>query len=291
MAAQEEADVVFEARQHNVLVPGVAREDDLVGIDVVFGGGVDFLRIHEPCGQAAEYDDTGNAKRASGGELAGEKKGAPQRDDHIDDAEQESRAHQPETRHQQDRKQQGRTQCAQVVERQHMRDHVAELVTSADNPHEERNLESDQHADDDHQHVHDQLKSLGICEGQKQQGGREAADDAEQKLDPDETIGKPAVDVAGNSAPDPHGKQVAADDGRELKHTIAEQIAGERARYQFVDEPAGGDQQDRNEEKNAHLTAFELVHGRGNNDTDADGHGSDQHRQGSVVLLHHLLPQ
>ncbi len=38
VAVQKQADVVLESGQDDVLVARVAREDDLVGIDVVFGG-------------------------------------------------------------------------------------------------------------------------------------------------------------------------------------------------------------------------------------------------------------
>ena len=55
---------------------------------------------------------------------------------------------------------------------------------------------------------------------------------------------RPRADEAREPAADAHGEQVAADDGRELKDAVAEQIAGQRAGDQLIDQPAGGDQED-----------------------------------------------
>jgi hypothetical protein len=41
-----------------------------------------------------------------------------------------------------------------------------------------------------------------------------------------------------------HRKQVAADDGGELQHRVAQQIAGQRAGDQLIRQPAGGDHED-----------------------------------------------
>ena len=45
VAVEEEAEVVFEAREDEMLVARVAGEDDFVGVDVVFGGGGDFFGL------------------------------------------------------------------------------------------------------------------------------------------------------------------------------------------------------------------------------------------------------
>ena len=158
----------------------------------------------------------------------------------------------PRSRHEQNRKQQRGSQRAQVVERQHVRDDVAEVVALAHHAHQQRNLEPDQHADDHHERVHQQLESLRVGEGQEKQRRRESADHAQHQLDPHEAVGQPAMDVARERAANPHRKQIAADDGRELQDAVAEQVAGERARDQLVDEPAGRDEQDRDEQQDSH---------------------------------------
>ena len=130
-------------------------------------------------------------------------------------------------------------------------------------------------------------KSLGVGEGQKQQGRGKTANHSQQQFDPDEAVGESAIDVAGKRAADPHGKQVAADDRGELKNAVAEKIAGERARDELVDEPAGGDQQDRDEKQYPQG----LVNSRRNDDADAERHCPEQDRQRGVVLLHDFLPE
>src|SRR6267143_1523114 len=45
MAVEKKTEVVLETREDEMLVTSVAGKDDLVGIDVVFGGGGDLFRL------------------------------------------------------------------------------------------------------------------------------------------------------------------------------------------------------------------------------------------------------
>ncbi len=45
MAIEEEAKIVFEASEDEMLIARVAGEDDVVGVDVVFGGGGDAAGV------------------------------------------------------------------------------------------------------------------------------------------------------------------------------------------------------------------------------------------------------
>src|SRR6266568_4229139 len=134
-----------------------------------------------------------------------------------------------------------------------MRDDVAKLVTIADDAHEQRNLQPDQNAHHDDEGVQNQFEALREGEREHQDGGRKAADDAEEKLDPNEAMNEATVDVAGKRAADTHGEEIRADDGGELKDAVADEIAGERAGDELVDEAAcrdqqhGDEQQDENE--------------------------------------------
>ena len=81
---------------------------------------------------------------------------------------------------------------------------------------------------------------------------RKAADHAEQELDPNKAIGEAAIQIARERAANAHREKVRADDGGELEDAVADQIAGERARNELIDEAARRNQQHGNEEQNAH---------------------------------------
>ena len=56
------------------------------------------------------------------------------------------------------------------------------------------------------------------------------------------------MNVARQGAADSHGEEVAADDGGELEDAVADQVTGQGPRDEFVNQPAGGDQEDGYEE-------------------------------------------
>jgi hypothetical protein len=236
--------------------------------------------------QAAQHDTTQDSQRAPASCLAN-RKVLHSATAYIDDAEQHGRAHQAEVRNQKNRKEERCSECAEIVEGQDMRHDVAEVITVANNAHQQRNFQADQNSDDNHHGVHQKLKPLGVGEGQKEQRRGETSNHAQQQLDPHKSVRKAAIDVARKGAADAHGKQVAADDGGKLKNAIAEQVAGERPRDELVDEPAGGDQQNRDEKQDSQG----LVDGGRDDDANADGHGSDQNGERGVVLLHNLFPE
>src|SRR5580693_4611635 len=88
MAVEEEADVVFEAREDEMLVARVAGEDDFVGVDVVFSGGGDFFGFGDADAEADQDEDAHTADDSRGGELVGEDVGGPQSDGDVDEAEE-----------------------------------------------------------------------------------------------------------------------------------------------------------------------------------------------------------
>src|ERR1700689_4324972 len=88
MAVEKEADVVFEAREDEMLVARVTGKDDFVGVDVVFGGGGDFFGLGDADTEADQYEHARAADDSRGGELVREDVGGPERDGDIDEAEE-----------------------------------------------------------------------------------------------------------------------------------------------------------------------------------------------------------
>src|SRR6266436_5254440 len=106
MAIEKETEVVLEARENEMLIMRVAGKNDLIGVDIVFRGCGDLFCFGHSRAQGAQDHQTGNPQTARGGKLIDEKESTPERHARIDQAEQHRGAHQPEARHQQDRKQQ-----------------------------------------------------------------------------------------------------------------------------------------------------------------------------------------
>src|SRR6266568_3996624 len=270
-----------------MLVMGVASEDDLVGVDVVFGGGGDLFGPGHPRSQSAEHHKTRDAQSARLGKLICKKESTPQRDAGVDQAKQHRGAHEAEAWHEQDREQERSTERPEIIEGENVGDDVAELITIADDAHEQGNLQPDQNAHHDDEGVQNQFEALREGEREHQDGGRKAADDAEEKLDPNEAMNEATVDVAGKRAADTHSEEIRADDGGELKDAVADEIAGERAGDELVDEAARRDQQHGDEQQDSH----ELMNRGGNDDADADGHRAHKDRESHVVLLDDLFPE
>src|SRR5579859_7473329 len=212
MAVEEEAKVVLEARQHEVLVARIAGKNDVVGVDVVFGSHGNAARISNSDGQPHDDERAGHAKRALAGELVGEQIRAPERDAGVDQAKEHGGADEAKPRNKKNRKKQRRAERAEVIERKNMRDDVAEFVAVAHDAHEQRNLETDEHAHHYDQRVENQLEALRERKGKHQQRGRTPASHAEPQFSPREPLNELAIEIAREGAADAHGEEVGADD-------------------------------------------------------------------------------
>src|ERR1700687_2616212 len=251
MAAEKQPDVIFKSGQDNVLIAGIAREDDLIRVDVVFRRNRDAFGLRQTDSQSAQDDEAKESQGTHRGKLVCEQESAPQRDRNIDDPEQHGGTHKAEVRDQKNRKEKRRPQRTEIIEGQDMCYNVAKVITVANNAHQQRDFQTNENSDYDHEGVHQKLKSLGVGERQKQQGGRKTSNHTQQQFDPHKTVGETGIDVTRKSAADPHREQVTANDRGKLKNAVAEKVAGERSRDELVDEPAGGDQQDRDEKQNS----------------------------------------
>src|SRR6266446_1907869 len=87
MAVEKKAEVILEAGEDEMLVVSVAGKYNLVGVDIVFGGGGDLLRLRDCRAQCAQDNKTSNAQTARGGKLIRKKESAPKRDAGVDQAE------------------------------------------------------------------------------------------------------------------------------------------------------------------------------------------------------------
>src|SRR5579884_2077574 len=254
---EEEPQVVLPFRQHDALITRLPAEDHVIRVQLVVGGRRDRIRVQYAHGQSAENGNAGGPQRDHPPDLLAKQPRGPQRYARVHEAEQQRRAHQSQLRNQPDREQDRRAECAQIIERQNAGNQFAKLQPVLQNAHQQRNLEAHQHADGDHNEIEQQPERLRVGEGEEQHGGRESAHQPDHQFDRYEARHQPARDEFGHPASDAHSEQVAAYDGGELQNAVAQQIAGQRAGNQLINESARGDQEYRKEKGYRH--ALDIV--------------------------------
>src|SRR5262249_37756693 len=79
MTVEKQSDVVFETCQHDVLIACITREDDLIGINIVFRSCGDSLRLRQANAQPTNDGKAKTTQHPRGGQLSGKEKSAPQR--------------------------------------------------------------------------------------------------------------------------------------------------------------------------------------------------------------------
>ncbi len=263
LVARVELQVAVEEQAH----PGVAAGDDdplvglrlavehVVGVEAVLGPAGHPVGEDEGGGEGGDGQGAGQRLRADPADLAAKQPQRPDRDAGVEQAEERAGADQPELRHEQQRKGDRDRERAEVVEGQHLRHQRLQAARAGagvalEDAHDERNLEPDQDADDQHQGVEGEAERGRAGGLQREQRRRhQPADQADEQLDAQEVGDQLALEPARQPRADAHGEQVGADDGRELEDRVAEQVAGERAGGELVDQPAGGDDEDRGEER------------------------------------------
>src|SRR5271170_2312156 len=115
MAVEKKTKIIFEASEDEMLVACVAGENDVVGVDVVFGGGGDAAGVGHTDSEAANDDDAGNAQNRCTGELVGKQIRGPERDAGVDEAEKHGGSDQAETRHEENGKKQGSAERTEII--------------------------------------------------------------------------------------------------------------------------------------------------------------------------------
>jgi hypothetical protein len=182
----------------------------------------------------------------------------PHRHASVEQAEEQAGADQPELRHEQQREGDGDDQRAEVVEGQHLRDQVrqagARIALAAhlalEDAHHERDLQADQRAHQQHQRVEREAeRGRGQAVQREQRRRHQPADGTHQQLDAQEMRDQLTLEETRQVGAHPHREQVGADDSGELQDRVAEQVARERARGKLVDQPAGGHDEHRCEQR------------------------------------------
>jgi hypothetical protein len=192
--------------------------------------------------------------RAPGAQVGTEHPQRPQGHGPVQQPEEKSRAHQAQLRHQQQREGQRHQQRAQVVEGQHLADEFAQAGTLAarfffQDAHHQRDLQAHQAAHQQHQRIEQHAKWRLHARGQQAVRGEEThrqqtAQQGHQQLHPQELRHQLTLHETAQVGADAQGEQIAADDGAELQHRVAEQVGGQAAGGQLVGQSAGSDQED-----------------------------------------------
>ena len=153
------------------------------------------------------------------------------------------------------------------------------------NAHEQRQFQPDQDADGEHQPVQHDMEVAQPRKAKEQQRRRHAAKDGDSQLHLDETAGQRSSTRPRQPGADAQGRQIDADDERELRHRVAEHVAGERPGQQLVDQAAGRDDEHVDIKQVARrVHCLTLDSGR-HNHGDADDDCCDHDGQGDVLVL------
>src|SRR5690348_9655788 len=104
MAVEKKSNVVFEAREHDMLITRVAREDDVVGVDIVLGGGSNVAGFDHADPQTAQNEHAHGAESARSREPIGEQIRAPERHASVDKAKKHRGTYEPKMRHEENGK-------------------------------------------------------------------------------------------------------------------------------------------------------------------------------------------
>ena len=248
VAVEKETDLAVLLGEHDALIGGRARQDDRVLIQLSLGPLHQVVRERHTH-QEQDERAIGLGREPRPAMFTAEEVAGPDRNQHVEDTKHKRRPHQPDPWYEPEWKQQRGGQGAQIVEGQHFRDQVAQGELILEDADQERDLQTDQHASRGHPAVEHDTEGGDLGEREEQHGRGDAADDAHQDLDLDEARNQVTPEVARQVGADPHREQVDPDDRRELCHAVAQEVAGNGAGQQLVDQPAGGDGEDRHEER------------------------------------------
>ena len=119
----------------------------------------------------------------------------PDRHEDIQDAKHKRRPHQPNLGDEPQRKQQRRSQGAQVVERQDLRDQIAERELVLENAQEQRNLQPYQDPSDRDPRIEHHPERIELGKSQEENQGRHPTDEANQDLDLDKACNQIFLDI------------------------------------------------------------------------------------------------
>jgi hypothetical protein len=282
VVVEVEPGFVAPAGDDDALVGAGFGVDDVLVVEVGLGQADEVAGETEGDGECADHRDALRAQCRQRAELGAEQPQRPGGNQRVEQAEQQRAPDQPEVRRQQQREQQRHGQRADVVDAEHLRHEVLEGHFALEDAHDQRNLQPDQYPDQQHQAVEREAEGSGVQrEQQEQQSGGKAAEQTHQQFDLDEAHQQVADDVLRQPGADAHGKQVGADHGGELRHRIAQQVARQRAGDQLVGQPAGGDDENGDEQWGLHVSrAGWPARRRQRRAADADFRGSGFVRDG-----------
>src|ERR1700721_1934146 len=120
VAVEKEAEIILEASEDEMLVARVASKDDVVGVDVVFGGGGDAAGGGPADSEAGQENKARDTEGARARQLGGKQIGSPERDTRVDKSKEHGGADETEARNEENWKKQRSTKRAEVIKRKNV---------------------------------------------------------------------------------------------------------------------------------------------------------------------------
>ena len=149
---------------------------------------------------------------------------APEADAGVEHPEKQRRPVQAEFRNEKKREKKGRGQRADIIESEHARDEVLKIQLVLQNPHQQRNLQTDQRADDENRRVKNDTEIRKLAKVRKRSGAENPPRTATASSMSINFSARCFIDKARKPRADAHRKKINADDQRKLRDRIAENI-------------------------------------------------------------------
>ena len=148
-----QSQVCAVACEHDALVGGRLGVNDRIGVGRAFRPRHEAFRGDESHQQSSQKQESAHRKEAALRSARDEQPGAHEPHDHIEHAEEEAGADQPQVRHQDQGKEQGGQQRSDVVEGENPGDKVLEFDAVLEQAQEQGDFQSDEHAHEEDEPV------------------------------------------------------------------------------------------------------------------------------------------
>ena len=153
VAVEVQSQVRAVAGEHDALVGRRLGVDDRIGVGRAFRPRHEAFRGDESHQQSPQQEESAHRKEAALRSARDEQPGAHEPHDHIEHAEEEAGAHQPQVRHQDQGKEQRGQQRSDVVEGENPGDEILEFDAVFEQAQEQGDFQPDEHAHEEDEPV------------------------------------------------------------------------------------------------------------------------------------------
>ncbi len=242
------------AGHHHLLDTGLHRDPRRGAVHRLPGGPFERRGQHHPRGEQREDQCVGGEQCPAGAaaQIAAEEPQHQHTPGHrVDPAGEQRPGQLPEARQQQKGKGQTADERADIVRGEEVGDRAARVLPAhpLDQRHQQRHLGADQDADGQGEADERGAGLAEPCEAGVERHRGAAADQRESGFDRAEADRRPAAQPLGEQRPDAHREDHDGQHDRRLGDGVTDQVRGQGDQFEFVDQAAGGADEDDGEDE------------------------------------------